>query len=178
MNYKLLTIADITNIYNSYLPLLVRSKNDINRYAIVYYDHTINKLLQLHDSYFSNLYRQLVLDINVGTTIGAIVGFAKERTPEDKWNSDTIERNIIDKNSIHQGILRIINQEDGIPVFITKARMVGNIAPALAYYLKGNHLDTCNALNKHNFVQKNIVAKILAGKPTPRDAASCYGRWL
>jgi len=174
----LIKILDISSIDNSYMPFLVRLKSDINRYAIVYHDHTINKLIQLYDSYFSNIYKQLAFDFNAGVTIGAIVGLAKERTPDEKWHSDTIARSDFDKNSIHQGILRIIKQEDGIPVFIAQTKIVGNIAPALAYCLKGNHVDICNALNKHNFVQKNIVAKILEGKPTPPDAATCYGRWL
>ncbi len=134
MSNKLLTISDIRNIKNSYISILARFKNDISKHVIVYNDHVDEKIIQLFDNDFANLYKQLILDFELGFTIGAIVGIARERTPADKWHSDTIERSMQDKNSMHQGILRIINKEDGIPVYIQSTQTIGNIAPALAYH--------------------------------------------
>ena len=166
MSNKLLTISDIRNIKNSYISILARFKNDISKHVIVYNDHIDEKLIQLYDNDFANLYTQLILDFELGFTIGAIVGIARERTPADKWHSDTIERSMQDKNSMHQGILRIINKEDGIPVYIPSTQTIGNIAPALAYHQRGNPIEIRKALNKYNFVQKQIMAKILEGKPS------------
>jgi hypothetical protein len=110
----------------------------------------------------------LVSNFHAGFTTGAIVGLARERIPSDAWrHSDTIERSLEDKNSIHQGILRIINEEDGIPVFMNSTQVIGNIAPALAYLHRGTPLEIQQALDRCNFIQKSIVAKILEGKPRP-----------
>jgi len=166
MNGKLLTISDIQNVGNSYISILARYKKEKSKNLIVYNDPVENKIIQLYDIDFANLYKQLVFNFNIGFTIGAIVGIVRERTPADEWHSDTIERSMYDKNSMHQGILRIINKEDGIPVFIASTQTIGNIAPALAYLQKGNPVEIRKALNKYNLVQKNIMAKILEGKPS------------
>lgn len=166
MDNKLLKISDINKIENSYIAILAKFKNEISKYGIIYNDPVEKKVIQLFNNRFAELYRQLILDFNFGFTIGAIVGLARERTPADKWHSDTLERSIQDKNSLHQGILRIINKEDGIPVFITSIQSVGNIAPALGYLHRGNPVEIRKALNKYNLVQANIIAKILEGKPS------------
>lgn len=165
MDKTLLKISDITNIENSYIAILAKFNNDISKYGIIYNDPVEKKRIQLFNSTFATLYKQLVANFHFGFTIGAIVGLARERTPADQWQSDTIERSLHDKNSIHQGILRIITKEDGIPVFINSTRSVGNIAPALAYLHKGNPVEIRKALNKYNLVQANMMAKILEGKP-------------
>ena len=165
MENTLLKISDITNIENSYIAILAKFNNDISKYGIIYNDPIEKKRIQLFNSTFAALYKQLIANFHFGFTIGAIVGLARERTPADHWQSDTIERSLHDKNSLHQGILRIITKEDGIPVFINSTRSVGNIAPALAYLQKGNPVEIRKALNKYNLVQANMMAKILEGKP-------------
>jgi hypothetical protein len=109
-------------------------------------------------------------------TTGAIVGLARERTPADFWHSDTLERNLTDKNSLHQGIRRIIEQEDGIPVFINSINIIGNISPALAYCLKGNPTEIQRILNKYHRIQKQIINEITKGRPMPseRPVVSVY----
>jgi hypothetical protein len=44
----------------------------------------------------------------------------------------------------------------------TKA--IGNIAPALAYFHRGNSLEIQQALDRYNGIQKSIVSKIQEGK--------------
>ena len=170
------TISIIKNIENSYISILAMHRNDKEKHTIVYWDPVEGKIIKLFDSDFGNLYHELVFNFNIGYTVGAIVGLARDRTPKDEWHSDTIERSYFDKNSIHQGILRIINKEDGIPVFVISTKIVGNIGPALAYYQKGNPVEIRKNLNKYNLVQRSIVAKILEGKPPINKFASyCAG---
>jgi len=158
-------IADILKIENSFITLLARFKHDLNRYGIVYMHPGDKKPIQLFSPEFALRYKTLVSDFRVGFTTGAIVGLARERTPADIWRSDTIERNLEDKNSLYRGILRIIDEEDGIPVFMNSTRAIGNIAPALAYMHRGNPLEIQRALDRYNFIQKSIVSKIQEGKP-------------
>lgn len=163
-------IADILKIENSFITLLARFKSDLNKLGIVYLHPGDKKPMQLFSPEFAALYTTLVSDFHVGFTTGAIVGLARESTPADAWKSDTIERNFQDKNSLHQGILRIINEEDGIPVFMHRTCAIGNIAPALGYLFRGNHQEVQKALDRYNCIQKSIVAKILEGKPSqPSD---------
>jgi hypothetical protein len=165
MGPRELKIADILKVENSFITLLARHKSDVNKYGIVYRYPGEEKSVQLFSPEFAFLYKRLVSDFQVGFTTGAIVGLARERTPADVWRSDTIERSIKDKNSIYRGILRIIDEEDGIPVFMHSTCTIGNIAPALAYFQRGNPLEIQRALDRYNVIQKSIVAKILAGKP-------------
>lgn len=160
-------ISDILNIENSYITLLARFRNGVNAYGIVYMPPGSNKPVQLFSSEFAFLYTTLVADFRIGFTTGAIVGLARERTPADLWRSDTLERGVRDQNSIYRGILRIIDEEDGIPVFIPSISIVGNIAPALAYFHRGNPLEIQRTLDRYNSIQKSIVAKIVEGKPRP-----------
>lgn len=162
-------IRDIVKVDNSFITLLARFKSDLNQYGIVYKHPGDKKPIRLFSPEFAWLYKTLVSDFHVGFTTGAIVGLARERTPADVWRSDTIERNLGDKNSLYRGILRIINEEDGLPVFINSTRTIGNIAPALAYLHRGNPLEIQQALDRYNFIQKSIVAKIQEGKPQPAD---------
>ena len=165
-----ITIADILRIDNSFITLLARFKNDLNKYGIIYMHPGGKKPIQLFNPEFAFLYKNLVSDFQVGFTTGAIVGLARERTPADVWRSDTIERSLQDKNSIYRGILRIIDEEDGIPVFMQSTRAIGNIAPALAYFHRGNPLEIQKVLDQYNVIQKSIVAKIQEGKPRqPKD---------
>jgi hypothetical protein len=165
-------ISDILNIENSLITLLAQSRVDANRYGIVYMHPSDRKPLLLFSHDFAGQYKSLVSDFHIGFTTGAIVGRARERIPSDAWRqSDTIERNLQDKNSIHQGILRIINEEDGIPVFMNSTQAIGNIAPALAYFQRGTPLEIQQVLDRCNDIQKSIVARILAGKPTPPQEA-------
>lgn len=177
MDDKLLKISSISKIENSYITILAKYKNDISKYGIVYTDPVENKLIQLFNDKFAFLYKNLVSDFTLGLTVGAIVGLARERTPADQWYSDTIERSYEDKNSMHQGILRIINKEDGIPVFIKSTQVIGNIAPALAYFFRGNPVEVRQALTRYNLIQKTIMAKILEGKPPIQyEPPMNYGR--
>ena len=129
-----------------------------------------NKIIKIFNSAFASLYKDITSNFKLGFSIGAIVGLLRERTPEDKWRSDTIERSSYDKNSIYEGILRIINKEDGIPVFINSSQTIGNVAPALAYlHSSRNSVQIHKTLNVYNFVQKNIIEKILKGKPQQDD---------
>jgi len=118
MDTKLLKISDLVEINNSLITILAKYRSDSSKFGIIYRDPESLKLIQLFSNEFALAFKKLVADFEVGLTTGAIVGMARTRTPADKWFSDTIERSMHDKNSIHQGILRIINQEDGIPVFI------------------------------------------------------------
>ena len=150
---------------NSYITILAKLKNETNGYGIVFHDPIQNKIIQLLDKNFAFLYKQIVSDFALGFATGSIVGLARERTPADQWHSDTIERNVHDKNSLHQGILRIVDKEDGIPVYINSIKIVGNISPALAYSLKGNPTEIQTILNKYKLIQKHIMGKISEGKP-------------
>jgi len=165
MNTNPVKINDIVNIYNSYITILAKLKNEANGYGIVFHDPIQNKIIQLLDKNFAFLYKQIVSDFALGFATGSIVGLARERTPADQWHSDTIERNVHDKNSLHQGILRIVDKEDGIPVYINSIKIVGNISPALAYSLKGNPTEIQTILNKYKLIQKHIMEKISEGKP-------------
>jgi len=176
MNANLIKLDDIVNVYNSYITIFVRLKNEANGYGIVFHDPIQNKIIQLLDKNFAFLFRQIVSDFSIGSTTGSIVGLARERTPADQWHSDTIERNAHDKNSLHQGILRIVNQEDGIPVYINSIKIIGNISPALAYSLKGNPTEIQAILNRYSLIQKRIAEKIAAGKPdrSPESLTRSY----
>lgn len=158
-------IPDIIRIENSFTTLLVQAKADPSKYGIVYMYPGGHKFVQLFNSEFAFGYKKLISDFRIGFTTGAIVGLARARTPADAWQSDTIERSLKDKNSIHQGILRIIKEEDGIPVFIKSTSIIGNIAPALGYLNGGNPLEIKQALERYNYIQKSIVSKIEEGKP-------------
>jgi hypothetical protein len=158
-------ISDIQKIENSLITLLVQDRKDANKYGIVYINPSDKKPVQLFSSEFASRFKALVTNFHEGFATGAIVGIARERTPADAWHSDTIERSIIDKNSIYRGILRIINEDDGLPVFIKSTSTVGNIMPALEYLHKGNPLEVKKALDHYSFIQKSIVSRITAGKP-------------
>mgnify|MGYP000872174955 FL=1 len=176
MNSNLVKINDIVNIYNSYITMFVRLKNEANGYGIVFHDPTQNKIIQLLDKNFAFLFRQIVSDFTIGSTTGSIVGLARERTPADKWHSDTIERSAHDKNSLHQGILRIVDKEDGIPVYINSIKIVGNISPALAYCLRGSSTEIQAILSRYSLIQKHIMEKVSEGKPeiNPESLISTY----
>lgn len=179
MNSKLLKISDLVEINNSLITVLAKYRSDSSRFGIIYRDPESLKLVQLFSNEFALAFKRLVTNFEVGLTTGAIVGMARTRTPADKWLSDTIERSMHDKNSIHQGILRIINQEDGIPVFIQSTSTVGNVSPALAYLHRGNPVEIKKNLDRYKLIQKNILMKILEGKPlgphSRLDAAYCSG---
>jgi len=165
MNPNLVKIGDIVNIYNSYITLLAKLDKGSDNFAIVFHDPTQKRIIQLFDSRFSLIFREIVSDFSLGMTTGSIVGLARKRTPEDIWYSDTIERNYSDKNSLHQGIRRIIEKEDGLPVFVNSVKIIGNIAPALSYTLKGTPTEIQQILHKHNRIQKYIINEISKGKP-------------
>lgn len=158
-------ISDIVNIENSFITLLARYKGRADAHLIVYKDPVKNMPIQLFSDEFAYMFKMLVSDFRIGFATGAIVGLARERTPADIWRSDTIERSMQDKNSMYQGILRIVTEEDGIPVFVQATSTVGNIAPALGYLHRGNPLAIHKALERYNLIQKSIVARILEGKP-------------
>ena len=158
-------IRDILSIDNSYTTLLGRVRGCKQRYAIVYKPPGEEKLVQLVSSAFAFHFHDLVSNFQIGFATGAIVGLVRERNPADGWQSDTIERGVQDKNSIYRGILRIIDEEDGIPIFMQSTKSIGNIAPALAYLHRGNPLEIQKVLNRFNTIQKSIVAKIQEGKP-------------
>jgi|GEM_PF-1637099 len=166
MDTKLLKISDLVEINNSLITILAKYRSDSSKFGIIYRDPESLKLIQLFSNEFALAFKKLVADFEVGLTTGAIVGMARTRTPADKWFSDTIERSMHDKNSIHQGILRIINQEDGIPVFIQSTSTVGNVSPALAYLYRGNPVEIKKNLDRYKLIQKNILLKILEGKPS------------
>jgi len=165
MNPNLVKINDIFNIYNSYITLLAQLKKDSGNFGIVFHDPVQKRIIQLLDVEFAKNFREIVSDFSLGMTTGSIVGLARERTPADIWHSDTIERNYTDKNSLHQGIRRIVEQEDGIPVFVNSIKVIGNISPALAYSLKGNPTEIQQMLQKYNQVQKHILEQISKGRP-------------
>ncbi len=171
MNPNLIKIDDILNIYNSYITLLAQLKKDSGNFGIVFHDPEKQRIVQLFDSSFTHIFREIVSDFNIGMTTGSIVGLARERTPADIWFSDTIERTFSDKNSLHQGIRRIVEQEDGIPVFVNSVKVIGNISPALAYSLKGNPIEIQQLLQKFNRIQKHIINEISKGKPQLNQAA-------
>lgn len=158
-------IREILRIESSCITLLARFRGDEHRYGIVYMPPGETKPVQLFSSDFANHFHALVSDFQIGFTTGAIVGLARERNPADAWRSDTIERSIQDKNSIYRGILRIINEEDGIPVFMQATKAIGNIAPALAYFHRGTPLEIQQALDRYNSIQKSIVTKVQEGMP-------------
>nr|WP_321468433.1 hypothetical protein [uncultured Desulfobulbus sp.] len=172
MNPGLVKINDIVNIYNSYITLLAQLKRDTGNFGIVFHDPQEKRIVQLFDSSFAQVFREIVTDFNVGMTTGSIVGLARERTPADIWFSDTIERTFNDKNSLHQGIRRIVEQEDGIPVFVNSVKVIGNISPALAYALKGNPIEIQQLLQKYNRIQKLILNEIGKGKPLLNQATA------
>lgn len=176
MNPDLVKIRDIVNIHNSYITLFARLKQTSGGYGIVFRDPVEKRVIQLFDSVFAGIFKEIVTDFTLGMTTGAIVGLARERTPADLWHSDTIERNLADKNSLHQGIRRIIEQEDGIPVFIKSINIIGNISPALAYCLKGNPTEIQQILHRYHLIQKHIINEITKGKPVPdkRQAVTVY----
>ncbi|MDD2463781.1 MAG: hypothetical protein PHI97_07255 [Desulfobulbus sp.] len=165
MKQNLVKINDIINIYNSYITLLAQFKRDSGSYGIVFHDPSKNRIVQLFDSTFAQVFRETITNFPLGMTTGSIVGLARERTPADIWHSDTIERNISDKNSLHQGIRRIVEKEDGIPVYINSIKVIGNISPALAYALKGNPTEIHQLLQKYNQIQRHILKEISKGKP-------------
>ncbi|WP_310599211.1 hypothetical protein [Desulfobulbus sp.] len=165
-------IADILQLDNSFITLFARLGKDLNRYGIVYMHPGDTRAVQLFSSEFAFHYKMLASDFRAGFTAGAIVGLARERTPADKWSSDTLERSMQDKNSIYRGILRIIVEEDGIPVFMNSTSIIGNVAPALAYFHRGNPVKIHQALNRYNNIQKSIVSQISAGKPLAPDLRS------
>lgn len=167
MNQGLVKIGDILNIYNSYVTLFAQLKKDSENYSIVFHDPVQKRIIQLFDHQFATLYREIVTDFTLGMTTGSIVGLARERTPADIWQSDTLERNMQDKNSLHQGIRRIVEQEDGIPVFVNSIHIIGNIAPALAYCLRGNSTQIHKILQKYTVIQRQILREISKGKPQP-----------
>ena len=169
MTQGLVKIDDILNIYNSYITLFAQSKKDSGNYGIVFHDPVEKRIVQLFDHQFAILFREIITDFPLGMTTGSIVGLARERTPADQWHSDTLERNQQDKNSLHQGIRRIVEQEDGIPVFVNSIQVIGNIAPALAYCLKGNPTRIQNVLHKYAVIQRHILHEISKGKPQPTD---------
>lgn len=158
-------IRDILTIESSCITLLARFRGDEHRYGIVYMPPGTTKPVQVFPSTFASLFHTLVSDFEIGFTTGAIVGLARERNPADAWRSDTIERSIQDKNSIYRGILRIVNEEDGIPVFMQATKAIGNIAPALAYFHRGNSLEIQQTLDRYNGIQKSIVSKVQERKP-------------
>lgn len=167
MNAVLVKIEDILNIYNSYIALFAQLKKGSGTFGIVFHDPVEKRIVQLFDHQFATLFREIVTDFSLGMTTGSIVGLARERTPADIWHSDTLERNLQDKNSLHQGIRRIVEQEDGIPVFVNSIHIIGNIAPALAYCLKGNQLKIHHILQKYALIQRHILREISKGKPPP-----------
>ena len=168
MNQRLVKIGDILNIYNSYVTLFAQLQKDSGNYSIVFHDPVEKKIIQLFDHQFATLYKEIVTDFTLGMTTGSIVGLARERTPADIWQSDTLERNMQDKNSLHQGIRRIVEQEDGIPVFVNSIQVIGNIAPALAYCLRGNSIQIQGVLQKYAVIQRQILREISKGKPQPK----------
>jgi len=176
MNPKKIQISDLANLENSLITILARYKNERNRFGIVYRDPESAQLIQLFSDAFALAFKALVADQSVGRVTGAIVGKARTRTPADHWNSDTIERSIHDKNSIYRGITRIISKEDGIPVFIGSTSTVGNLSPALGYFLRGNPIKIRRHLDQHNLIQKNILWKIEEGRPLDSldHLATCY----
>lgn len=176
MKPKKIQITDLANLDNSLITILARFKNDPNRFGIFYRDSESTKLIQLLSDEFAQAFKALVSDQGAGRATGAIVGKARARISTDLWNSDTIERSTHDKNSIYRGIVRIIDKEDGIPVFIRSTSTIGNIAPALGYFLKGNPTKIRTHLAKHILVQKNILWKIEEGKPQDRldHLSACY----
>ena len=165
MNPSLVKINDIVNIYNSYTTLFAQLKKNSRHYGFVFHDPAENRIIQLFDSAFAQSFREIVADFSLGMATGSIVGLARKRTPADLWHSDTIERNHSDKNSLHQGIRRIVEQEDGIPVYLNSIKIFGNISPALAYVLKGNPVEIQQILSKYNRIQKHIIDEIDKGKP-------------
>jgi len=165
MKLKKIQILDLANLENSLITILARYKKDRNRFGIFYRDPESAKLIQLFSNEFSQAFKALVSDLGAGRATGTIVGRARTRTPADVWHSDTIERSRDDKNSIYRGIARIITKEDGIPVFIGSTAIIGNIAPAMGYFLRGNPTKIRSSLNKHNLIQKTILWKIQEGKP-------------
>lgn len=176
MNQGPVKINDILNIHNSYTTLFAQLKQDPGAYGIVYHDPVEKRILQLFDSAFAQVFREIVTDFTVGMTTGSIVGLARERTPADLWHSDTLERSFADKNSLHQGIRRIIEQEDGIPVYVNSIKIIGNISPALAYCLKGNPTEIQRLLQKYHTIQKHIMKEIGKGRPqhAPATAVKSY----
>ena len=167
MTQGLVKIDDILNIYNSYITLFAQSKKDSGNYGIVFHDPVEKRIVQLFDHQFALLFREIITDFPLGMTTGSIVGLARERTPADHWHSDTLERNQQDKNSLHQGIRRIVEQEDGIPVFVNSIQVIGNIAPALAYCLRGTSIQIQGILHKYSAIQRHILHEISKGKPLP-----------
>ncbi|MDR2551017.1 MAG: hypothetical protein LBD10_12545 [Desulfobulbus sp.] len=165
-------IADILQLDNSFITLFARLGKNSNRYGIVYMPPGSTRPMQLFSSEFAFHYKNLASDFQAGFTAGAIVGLARERTPADKWRSDTLERSMQDKNSIYRGILRIIVEEDGIPVFMNSTSIIGNIAPALAYFHRGNPVKIQQSLDRYNDIQKSIVAQITAGRPLAPELRS------
>jgi len=176
MTPKKIQISDLANLENSLITILARYKNERNRFGIFYRDPESAKLIQLFSDEFAKAFKALVADQGVGRATGALVGKARTRIAADHWNSDTIERSIHDKNSIYRGIARIISKEDGIPVFIGSTSIVGNLSPALGYFLRGNPTKIRCHLAKHNLIQKNILWKIEEGKPLDSldHLAACY----
>lgn len=170
MNKKFLKINDIVNVYNSYITLLAQLKKNSGKYGIVFHDPAEQRIVQLFDSAFAQVFREIITNFSVGMTTGSIVGLARERTPADIWHSDTIERNINDKNSLHQGIRRIVEQEDGIPVYVNSIKIIGNISPALAYSLKGSPTEIQQLLQQYNRIQKHILSEISKDKPQQQQA--------
>nr|WP_320012957.1 hypothetical protein [uncultured Desulfobulbus sp.] len=162
---NLVKINDIINVYNSYITLLAQLKKDSGNLAIVFHDPGQKRIVQLLDGHFAQNFREIVSNFSLGMTTGSIVGLARERTPADIWHSDTIERNYADKNSLHQGIRRIVEKEDGIPVFVHSIKIVGNISPALAYTLKGSPIEIRQMLQRYNSIQKQILEQISKGRP-------------
>lgn len=171
MNPSLVKINDILNIYNSYITLFAQLKKNTENYGFVFHDPAENRIIQLFDSAFAQAFREIVADFTLGMATGSIVGLARKRTPADLWHSDTIERNHSDKNSLHQGIRRIIEQEDGIPVYINSIKIIGNISPALAYAVKGNPREIQELLRQCNRIQKHIIREIDKGKPRQSSPA-------
>lgn len=171
MNSNLVKINDIVNIYNSYTTLFAKVKKDSGNFGIVFHDPVEKRIVQLFDASFAGLFREVITDFPLGMATGSIVGLARQRTPADLWYSDTIERDPHDKNSLHQGILRIVEKEDGIPVYMNSIRVIGNISPALAYALKGNPVKIQQILRQYNRIQKHILHEIGKGKPRHNSTA-------
>ncbi len=162
-------IRDLQKVDNSFIPVLVKSKNEDGGCGVVYFNPKTIKVVQLLSGDFARQFSGLTSEFLIGFTTGAIVGNARESTPEDQWNSGTIERSPWDKNSLYQGIIRIV-EEEGIPVFLPDTRSIGNRSPVFAYLSHGNPIKIDLALEKYNTVQKHIISRILEGKPSPQPA--------
>jgi hypothetical protein len=137
--------------------------------ALVYTDRETRKLQRLYGRSFAETLRECIYDVRFGKVAGVLVGMARAKFPNEQWSGHTIQRLDHSTNSIYRGILRIIQENDGIPVVVAgRDGLVADGIPAIAYLLgRKNPVRIQQEIKRHQKLQKAIEEMLLEGKPGP-----------